>query len=371
MTRASRWLKNGSLLLLWIMASVLVLELVLQASAALMKEHSWRAKSQWLTGHLRILALGDSNTYGLYLPAEDAWPSQLEVLWNQQHPQNPVEVINLGYPGTNSFRLLANLPELLDTFQPDLVLLMIGFNDFWTPVEIPRTVEELPLLKKVLYHSRLYQLLYMWLQTRELEHSIDSGRRMLGGLAGIEFTPAEQSYLEQASGLTLQQLQALTQEQLAAEPAIQEKLAGALQSIMEERNQHPHGDILNTVKYGDQVFSLGITQGDSARHSKYLQQNIQAMLSLLQQRQVPYFLLSYPTRHGYYPAANKKIVALATEQSLPFIDLQSVFHPDCQVKPDQCPELLFYDAHATAKGNQLIAEKIASELANYLTVSEQ
>lgn len=361
-----RLLRNvllGSVLLL------LLLELLLQGASLLVKEHSWRAKSQWLTGNLRILTLGDSNTYGLYLPAEDSYPAQLEKLWNQQHPDRPVEVINLGYPGTNSFRLLSNLPEILNTFQPDLVLLLIGFNDFWTPVEIPATVAELSWLEKVQHHSRLYQLLYMAFRKKQLEHDINTGERILGGLSNIHFTEEERAYIKQACGLELSDIEHLSAEQLAAQPQLKTTFEAAVQHILEQRKKNnPPADILNTVQYGDKVFSLGITEGNSAGNSKQMPDNIKTMLGLLQERNIPYFLLNYPTRFGYYAATNKKIATVVEGTTIPFINLQDVFDPDCQKKPDHCPELLFYDAHATAKGNQLIAEKIVLSLESQLAV---
>jgi len=358
---------------LWFLATVLILELLLQAGALVMKEHSWRAKSQWLgSGNLRILALGDSNTYGLYLPAEDSYPAQLETLWNLRHPDAPVEVINLGYPGTNSFRLLANLQEILDTFQPDLVLLMIGFNDFWTPVEIPGTVAALSWLEKAKYYSRLYQLFHMTLQKRQLEHSIDTGKRMLGDLSNVDFTAEELAYIEQACGYTMSELRQLSDKQLATQPEIKAKFEAALQSVLEQRKQpgKPE-DILNTVRYGNKVFSLGIAEGSSAGNSKNMPENIKAMLIQMRERNIPYFVLNYPTRFGYYAPTNKKIASIVGESAIPFIDLQDVLHPDCQKKPDNCPELLFYDAHATAKGNQLIAEKIIYELESQLITPSQ
>jgi lysophospholipase L1-like esterase len=352
---------------LWFLATLLLLELFLQAGALILKEHSWRAKSQWLSGNVRILALGDSNTYGLYLPAEDSYPAQLETLWNLRHPDAPVEVINLGYPGTNSFRLLANLPEILETFQPDLVLLMIGFNDFWTPVEVPATASELSWLKKLQLHSRLYQLFYMAFRTKQLEYRVDTGDRMLGDLSNINFTPEELAYIKEACGFDLETISQLTKEQLSTKPELMNALEAAIKSILEKRKQQETPDsILNTVKYGEKVFSLGIAEGSSAGNSKKMPDNIKMMLALMEERNIPYFLLNYPTRFGYYAPTNKKITSLIGESEIPFIDLQDVLHADCQKKPEKCPELLFYDAHATAKGNQLIAEKIARELENQL-----
>ena len=214
------WLLKLSVrVLIGLAVTLLLLEIALQLGALLIKENAWRAKTHWLTGNIRVLTLGDSNTYGLYLPAEDSYPSQLEKSWNAQHPELPIEIINLGYPGTNSFRLRANLPEILNTFQPDLVLVMIGFNDFWTPAETPATAESLSLLQKLKFHSRVYKLLFMVFCRQAVDGKIDSGDRALGGFAGIHFSADEIRFLEQQMGMPLTDIQAQAQ-QANADPAL-------------------------------------------------------------------------------------------------------------------------------------------------------
>ena len=288
----------------WFLAILLALELLLQTAAFFIHENAWRAKTQFLTGHLRVLALGDSNTYGLYLDTRDSYPAQLEQLWNRKHPEQPIEIINLGYPGSNSFRLRANLPQMLDTFKPDVVLIMIGFNDFWTPLETPADIKDAPW-QALLNHSRLYRLFYMMMRPAHPQDDIDSG----------------------------------------------------------ERNQQGNTkDILNTVHYHDKTFSLGIAAGDMARNSKHMQDNIRTMLALLDAHHIRHFLVNYPTNHGYYPAANKKIAELVAETATPFIDINQVFDEPCRSQPTTCPDLLFYDAHATRAGNTRIATTILNAL---------
>ncbi len=113
----------------------------------------------------RVLATGDSNTYGLYLEPEQANPLVFERLWNARHPEHPVEVLNVGYPGTNTSRLRNALPRFLESAKPDVVTIMVGANDFWTePEPVPRDVEASPEHGGPSWlwrHSRVYRLLYM------------------------------------------------------------------------------------------------------------------------------------------------------------------------------------------------------------------
>jgi len=363
-------LKKTFIVLFCIVLAFITLEFTLQIGAFFIKENSWRAKTHWLTGNTRVLALGDSNTYGLYLPAEESYPAQLEKHWNTSHPELPIEIINLGYPGTNSFRLLANMPDILDTFKPDLVLLMIGFNDFWTPVEPSVTVKELTLLEKIKYHSRVYKLFYMLCQKKNLDAEIDSGDRILGGLSGLTFTPEEIRHIEKQTGLPFNDIQSKKID-LNKNAIAKTKFEQAVQYIIAERKKlAPKPDILNTVKYGDKIFSLGIAEGSSAGNSKQMEANLLSMLTLLNQRKIDYFLINYPSNHGYYPAANRKIATVAADTHSRFVDLGKTFVESCRLKPDTCPELFFYDGHATAKGNQNISETIMSALENYFAADK-
>jgi len=356
---------------IWILISLVILEAVLQLGALIVKENIWRAKTHWLTANVRVLALGDSNTYGLYLPMEDSYPSQLEKQWNTTHPEMPIEIINLGYPGTNSFRLLANLPDILDTFKPDLVLLMIGFNDFWTPVEPSPKTPQLSWTKKMLYHSRVYKLVHMVFQQQQIDKEIDTGDRMLSGFSGIELSTAEIKFLEAKTGLSFIDIQSKKAD-LEKDAAMKKKLEEAVQHIMEERKKNPsQKDILNTVKYGDKTFSLGIADGSSAGNSKQMEQNIFSMLALLNERNINYFLINYPSNHGYYPAANRKIFRVAEQTHSRFIDLGSTFTQECRNKPENCPELFFYDGHATANGNHLVSTTVMQNLENYFDLPEK
>src|SRR5690242_17306033 len=87
-----------SLLAFGLVVGVLALEGLLQVGAVYVRATRAHPSIGAPTGGRRVVALGDSNTYGLYLAHDQAYPQQLEHLWNESHRQH-VEVLNMGYPG--------------------------------------------------------------------------------------------------------------------------------------------------------------------------------------------------------------------------------------------------------------------------------
>lgn len=79
-------------------------------------------------GEWRMLALGDSFTFGNGVPDDSTVARTLErALTRRRGP--PVEVINAGRPGYNTIQERALLDTLGLRFQPDLVLLQYVLND--------------------------------------------------------------------------------------------------------------------------------------------------------------------------------------------------------------------------------------------------
>lgn len=76
-------------------------------------------------GRFRVLALGDSFTFGFGVDAEDAYPKQLERLLRANRRGSEYDVINAGAPGYATNQELQYLKEDGLAYQPDLVL--IGF----------------------------------------------------------------------------------------------------------------------------------------------------------------------------------------------------------------------------------------------------
>ena len=77
-----------------------------------------------------ILALGDSHTYGMWVPPQDAYPGQLQALLDERAPGR-YNVVNLGLPGMNSSEIITRLPRWIARFRPFAVVLSIGVNNRW------------------------------------------------------------------------------------------------------------------------------------------------------------------------------------------------------------------------------------------------
>ncbi len=89
----------------------------------------------------RVLTLGDSYTFGFAVGLQESYGAQLQTLLNAQldanEPAKPVQVINAGIPGYNSEQELAFLPQLLQRYQPQLVILGYVMNDAECVVMVP------------------------------------------------------------------------------------------------------------------------------------------------------------------------------------------------------------------------------------------
>ncbi|MCL9776641.1 arylesterase [Vibrio methylphosphonaticus] len=74
-----------------------------------------------------ILILGDSLSAGYNMKAEESWPTLLPSLLSTA--DDAVTVVNGSVSGDTTGNGLAKLPALLDSHQPDYVLIELGAND--------------------------------------------------------------------------------------------------------------------------------------------------------------------------------------------------------------------------------------------------
>jgi len=90
-------------------------------------------------GTLRVLALGDSQTFGNGLALSDTWPKQLERML-QEVGVHSWEVVNAGIPGTDTWQHEILLGRLLNATNPHVVVLALYVNDV-VPRHDPHSVD--------------------------------------------------------------------------------------------------------------------------------------------------------------------------------------------------------------------------------------
>jgi lysophospholipase L1-like esterase len=77
-------------------------------------------------GAIRVLCLGDSNTFGEFVNDEDTFPYKLQKLFDQQY--NNIEIINGGVGGSTIIDQLFFLKKSMK-IEPDIVILTFFLND--------------------------------------------------------------------------------------------------------------------------------------------------------------------------------------------------------------------------------------------------
>ncbi|MCK4301519.1 MAG: SGNH/GDSL hydrolase family protein [candidate division Zixibacteria bacterium] len=88
----------------------------------------------------RILALGNSCTFGWGLPREKTFVGRLQDILGDEY-----DVVNAGVPGYSSFQGRLLFESELVGLQPDVVVIMFGWNDQWAAAwEIADKDQEFP-----------------------------------------------------------------------------------------------------------------------------------------------------------------------------------------------------------------------------------
>jgi lysophospholipase L1-like esterase len=107
---------------------------------------------------LRVLAVGDSCTFGLGVDDAETWPAQLETSLRERGLD--AEVINAGVPGYTAFQGQRWFEARGLDLKPDILVLSFGFNDreSWSSRSDADTARLLQLsrLESLAAHSRIY-----------------------------------------------------------------------------------------------------------------------------------------------------------------------------------------------------------------------
>ena len=120
---------------------MLAIELVLQVAARVVPDRSgwWREEARY-----RVLALGDSHTWGSGVERAYAYPGQLQRVLDEREP-GVYSVINRGLPGMSTTQLRHRFALLLSRYRPDAVVIWCGANNRWNHAERDRATTPLLL----------------------------------------------------------------------------------------------------------------------------------------------------------------------------------------------------------------------------------
>lgn len=110
------------------------------------------------TSAYRIMILGESTSDNYWKEGEDgAWPNQLETLLNQSGLE--AQVINLAKGGNTTALMMSNLLDNLDTYKPNMVISMMGIND-WGETSFIGEVSDANLFLNNLRTVKLFRWIY-------------------------------------------------------------------------------------------------------------------------------------------------------------------------------------------------------------------
>ena len=137
----------------------------------------------------RIIAVGDSTTFGVKTAESDTYARRLETTLREATKQ-PIEVLNAGIPGTNIYAHRLLIADKLIRYRPDLLIVYVLFNSR-PEIEAFRRLEHkaarnedvpVAIAHRILRRSRVYRLLRKAIkggESREIESHFDAILRHL------------------------------------------------------------------------------------------------------------------------------------------------------------------------------------------------
>jgi lysophospholipase L1-like esterase len=151
-----------------LVVGVALLEAILQVAALLAPLIGSPARTAAAPGTARILLVGDSHAAGAMVPADQRLSDHLEAMLAARHPGRAFEVVNLGRAGVNSAYVANRLEADIAEYRPQLVIVWVGVNDLWNPLETESwpTTDWRLRLRRVLLRSKVYRLLTVMWHTR-------------------------------------------------------------------------------------------------------------------------------------------------------------------------------------------------------------
>lgn len=88
--------------------------------------------SKTASKNINIVCLGESSTAGLWVNWQDSYPKQLETKLREFYDNQHIEVIVPPHVGQNTSQMSNRIKQYISSYNPKLIILMIGCNNEWS-----------------------------------------------------------------------------------------------------------------------------------------------------------------------------------------------------------------------------------------------
>lgn len=105
---------------------------------------SFHDREEFLKYPQRVLVLGDSFTFGLYVPQENAFPQVLEKRWQDKLGANEIAVLNAGVVSYSPFLERLMYDKELAAWKPQIVVQVLDATDIADDIQYTGQVKEGP-----------------------------------------------------------------------------------------------------------------------------------------------------------------------------------------------------------------------------------
>lgn len=332
-----RILKSCLTAIIIIFFSALLLEAVLQCAAWYLRKQDIRTDFSFPGAMYRVVFLGDSHTYGLYLPESDSYPMQLSKMWNADASLPKIDVINLGYPGTNSSRILKSVPDVIESLKPDVFVVLVGINDFWmAPVSVNENESRaMEIIDWLTQNIRTYKLIHIFQQ-----------KMVNKSMLKIDQSAREWKYSDDFNN------------------AFNEGLRGNRDLKEYDRD--------SAIQYGEKEFAIGVKFG-SAQISEpmlKLRDNLFSIAAVAKKKDVKVLFVTYMNNGPLFASVNKQYRNLGRNGQQYVIDLSDFYEKNCQTGSN-CSAYFFPDMHPNAAGYHEMAIRVMPALQQLLMKNER
>jgi len=262
----------------------------------------------------RVLAVGDSHTWGTGVERHESYPAQLQQRLDELEPGD-WSVVNLGVPGMSTTQVRHRLEGWIERYRPDAVIVWCGVNNAWNHAE--RDAENwADRLRAWASHSRVLRLVSVWRRDREIEGYADEG-------------------LESGPGSEWEVV--AVDRKFQSDEAWTLRHGGRTERVVHARGERTHSD--------QELQAL-------------TQRDLETLVEIARAAGVEIVFVTYPKEKGVFAITNRAIRAAARHRGVPVIDSG----PTLERVPAEARDFQ-WAGHPTPPVYREIARDLASALA--------